>query len=237
MPKKIKVRLYIESQIVLNRAIPLSKDHLHYCFKVMRIKVGDNIFIFNKEYGEWECQLCQNFVLPEKLLRKYINKKSSCTLLCSKIPNQLLKQVIRQATELNVDAILLIETDFCNQKLNINYERLKKIAIEASEQCERMDVPIINDLLHDIEYLLNNFPENTDLIFCDENLSRKKIVKNAKLSRNTMILIGPEGGFSDHEREMLHNFPQTVAIKLSDNILQVDTAIVTAINYINFNLN
>lgn len=230
----MKIRLYIYAELAVGLHIALSKEQIFYCFRVMRAKINDVILVFNEIYGEWACNLFDNYAISIKLIRHSINRTHIQHLIFAKIPNQLLKKVIRQATELDINAISIINTNFCNQNLNINYERLKKITIEASEQCNRLDIPTINHSYRNIKDLLQNFPTNTNLIFCNERLCKNENY-NTKTNfqyQNNIILIGPEGGFSDKEQEMLSNFHQTIAISLSRNILQVDTAVVVAINYI-----
>lgn len=231
MSKKAKIRLYVKNKLAQGCPVQLSVEHFHYCFKVMRAKIGDSMLIFNETCGEWKVILHKNYVLPMNLERNFIAKSLENHLILGKVPNQLLKQIVRQATELDINRISIINTDFCNHTLKTNDERLQKIAIEAAEQCERLDILVIYSKFKNITDLLNNFPVNTNLIFCDEKLAQNKITAKKQFIQNNVILIGPEGGFSNREREMLNNFPQTIPIKLSDNILQVDTAVVTAINY------
>ena len=76
-----------------------------------------------------------------------------------------------------------------------------------------------------------------DLIFTDLNSNNKKI-DNSKLSdKPTCIIVGPEGDFSEGEREQILNFSKVQALKISENILRSETAVISTISIVNYVIN
>jgi 16S rRNA (uracil1498-N3)-methyltransferase len=111
-------------------------------------------------------------------------------------------------------------------------ERLHANAIEAAEQCEVLSVPTIAEEIA-LDRLLSDWPtqhENRKLVFADEGeassspLEALATLKGQKIG----LLVGPEGGFSDAEREKLRSLPFVVPISLGPRILRADTAAVAA---------
>ena len=109
-------------------------------------------------------------------------------------------------------------------------ERFKSLAIEAAEQTERMDIPEIGEA-EALSKTLARWPETTPLIFCDENSSAAPLQNYSDKLRGKPagILIGPEGGFSPKERQMLRALDFVIPITLGPRILRAETAVVSAL--------
>ena len=141
--------------------------------------------------------------------------------------------MIQKATELGITKFLPIIFDRTIVR-KINKERLEKVIIEAAEQSNRIQVPTMEDSQN-----LNNFlnKQNVDLIFTDLNSVKNKIDLK-KLSNNpTCIMVGPEGDFSESEREEILSYKGIQAIKINENILRSETAVISAISIINYAIN
>ena len=116
----------------------------------------------------------------------------------------------------------------------INKERLEKIIIEASEQSNRINVPIIEECQNLNDFLKTNL---IDLIFTDLNSKNNKIDKSKLKDRPVCIIIGPEGDFSEAEREKILSFKGVQPIKINENILRSETAVISAISIVNYVIN
>ena len=116
----------------------------------------------------------------------------------------------------------------------INKERLEKIVIEASEQSNRINVPLIEKAQNLDNFLKKN---SMDLIFTDLNSDNKKIDKSKLTDKPVCIIIGPEGDFSETEREEILSFKGVQSIKINENILRSETAVISAISIINYVIN
>ena len=230
------IRLFFVKSLSLNLTDKLDKSQSHYVAKVMRIKENEVFSLFNKE-GEWEAKILgisKNIVefKTTKQLRQKENAKE-LWLAFSPIKSNYQNFMIQKATELGVTKFLPIIFDRTIVR-KINKERLKKIVIEASEQSNRINVPIIEESQNLTNFLKTN---SIDLIFTDLNSKNNKIDKSKFTDRPVCIIIGPEGDFSESEREEILNFKGVQPIKINENILRSETAVISAISIVNYVIN
>ena len=115
----------------------------------------------------------------------------------------------------------------------INKERLEKVIIEAAEQSNRITVPIIEEPQKLENFLINDM----DLIFTDLNTTNTKIDLKKLTTKPTSVIIGPEGDFSEEEREKILKFNSVQPIKINENILRSETAVISALSIINYAIN
>ena len=227
-----KIRLFVNHTLGEAQSVPLNKDQAHYIFSVMRKSIGETILIFDGNNGEWEASI------------EEISKKSG-VLFCIKqtkpqiMPPDLwlffspLKKVrtdfiVEKATELGVAKIIPVQTEHTNAD-RIKLSRLNAHAVEAAEQCGGTYIPKIEEL-QKINEVLEHFPPDRRLLFCDEKLQASEVnLENLKKGK-WAILVGPEGGFSEIERNYLKGLKFTFSIGLGPRILRADTAAVTAIS-------
>ena len=141
--------------------------------------------------------------------------------------------MIQKATELGISKFLPIIFDRTIVR-KINKDRLEKIVIEACEQSNRISVPAIEQSQNLKSFLNSN---SMNLIFTDLNSDNKKIEKTKFSDEPICIIIGPEGDFSEHERHEILSFKGVQALKINDNILRSETAVISAISIINYVIN
>ena len=227
------IRLYFLENLSLNLVDKLDKLQSHYILKVMRLKIGDNISLFNKS-GEWEAKILNisksivEFKVTQQLRQKENSKE--LWLAFSPIKSNYFNFVIQKATELGVTKFFPIIFDRTVVR-KINKERLNKILIESSEQSNRLIVPIIEDPKTLNEFLnLNNF----ELIFTDLNSKNTKINTSKLSNKPICIIIGPEGDFSESERKKILSYKGVQPIKINENILRSETAVISAISIVNY---
>ena len=227
------IRLFFSKSLSLNLTTTLDKSQSHYISKVMRIKESEVFSLFNIS-GEWEAKILSisksivEFNITKKL-RQEENPKE-LWLAFSPIKSNYFNFMIQKATELGVTKFLPIIFDRTIVR-KINKERLEKVIIEAAEQSNRINVPSIEEP-KPLKDLLSN--EKMDLIFTDLNSQNKKLDLE-KLTRNsTCVIIGPEGDFSEKEREEILNFDSVQPIKINQNILRSETAVISALSIINY---
>ena len=228
------IRLFFEKSLSLNFNSKLDKNQSHYLSKVMRINVGQSFSLFNQS-GEWEAKV-QNIVkgIVEfsiiKKLRSASNEKE-IWLAFAPIKLNYLNLMIQKATEIGVTRFIPILTERTIVR-KLNEKRINKIIIEASEQSNRLKVPSLDRLVKLDTFLKSN--QNTNIIFGDLNTDNKKIeIKN---NNPLCILIGPEGDFSLNERENILKIKNLIPLKINDNILRSETAAISMISIISFNL-
>ena len=230
------IRLFFLNSLSKNMIDKLDKSQSHYLTKVMRLKKNDTFSLFNNT-GEWEAKILsitKNFI-EFKLINQLRQKENlkEFWLAFSPIKSNYQNFMIQKATELGVSKFLPIIFDRTIVR-KINKDRLEKIVIEACEQSNRINVPSIEK-----EQNLKNFlsSNSMNLIFTDLNSKNKKIEK-AKFSDDPIcIIIGPEGDFSEKERQEILSFKGVQALKINDNILRSETAVISTISIINYVVN
>ena len=230
------IRLFFSKTLSTNMSGKLDKSQSHYVNKVMRVKENEVFSLFNSS-GEWEAKILSisknivEFNITKQLRQKETTKE--LWLAFSPIKSNYFNFMIQKATELGVTKFLPIVFDRTIVR-KINKERLEKVIIEAAEQSNRINVPSIEE-----PQSLNSFLKNSkmDLIFTDLNTSNTKIDLNQLTSNPTCVIIGPEGDFSEIERQEILKFNGVQAIKINENILRSETAVISAISIINYAIN
>jgi|TARA_B100000700_G_C14986546_1_gene829139 16S rRNA (uracil1498-N3)-methyltransferase len=233
------VRLYFPDELKEGNVSRLSKNQSHYLKNVMRVKVGQTISLFNSENGEWDVKIISiedNLTKFEvKKISRPKNKEINIWLafsLIKKIPQDI---ILQKTTEIGVQKFIPL---ICERSVvrEINIERAKKILIESSEQSNRISVPKISEL-QKIDLFLENFPEDGHLFFCDINGKFSNLKKISNKKNPICILIGPEGDFSETERQLILKKKQTISTSIANNILRAETAAIAATTILSYNLN
>jgi len=232
------IRLFFQESLSLNFKSKLDKSQSHYLTKVMRIKIGESFSLFNNN-GEWSANIIRiskgivEFSVIEKLRQKENTKE--IWLAFSPIKSNYFNFMIQKATELGVTKFIPIIFDRTIVR-KINKERLEKIIIEATEQSNRINVPVL-EKPQNLKNFLNKNSGKIDLIFTDLNTKEKKLEINKKSNKPLCTIIGPEGDFSESERKQILNFEGVKPIKINENILRSETATISVISIINYILN
>jgi 16S rRNA (uracil1498-N3)-methyltransferase len=225
-------RIYINSRLGENSKIELASDHVHYVKTVLRLKVNDALRIFNGIDGEFLVQITDigknNLAVKIKEQLKKPYTESALTLAIAIIKQDKLMLTINMAVQLGITKIIPLITERC-QFRSVNIERLTKCAIEATEQSERLTPPIIEQAIKLQDYLKKN---NNFMLYANEHEKEENsILQISSLLNNNdiAIVIGPEGGFTNDELELLASHKNTKSISLGSNILRAETAAITAI--------
>ena len=230
------IRLFFSNSITTGMTDMLDKYQSHYLNKVMRVKENEFFSLFNIK-GEWEAKILKiSKGLVEFEIVKQLRQKENMKdlwLAFSPIKSNYQNFMIQKATELGVTKFLPIIFDRTIVR-SINVERLKKIAIEASEQSNRINIPSIEQTQNLESFLNSNL---VDLIFTDLNSTNKKIDKSKLTNKPICIIVGPEGDFSELEREKILTFKGVQTVKINENILRSETAVISAISIVNYAIN
>ena len=226
------IRLFFSESLSINLKSKLDKTQSHYISKVMRIKVGENFILFNQS-GEYKAKI-ENLVkgfVEFSIVKKLRSADASKEIWLAFTPIKLnyLNLMIQKATELGVTKFIPIITERTIVR-KINEKRIRKIIIEASEQSNRLNLPVLDKLKNLDEFIKEN--AQTTVIFGDLNSNNKKI--NIKGSDPICILIGPEGDFSVKERENISKLKKVIPLNINQNILRSETAAISMISIISF---
>ena len=227
MSTRPKIRLFVDQPLNEGQSVSVSRDHANYLFNVMRLDLGAEVALFNGQSGEWRAQVakagkragvlvCQTQTAPQ------VNPPD-VWLLFAPIKKARTDFIVEKATELGVARICPIHTDFTNSD-RIRQERLQAHAVEAAEQCGATFVPEVTTLAP-LSKVLEGWDESRSLIFADEAIAGEAAVELP--AAPAALVIGPEGGFSEPERNLLRTL--ATSLPLGPRILRADTAAVAAL--------
>ena len=237
----LKVRIYLDKKLNLDLDLILEKEDAHYLKNVMRLREGDNVFLFNSKDGEFKGEIISSDKknTKVKLISKIenINKPGNISLIFSLIKSSKLDYLIQKCTEVGVKSFSPIISEKSVAK-NLNIQRIERIIKESCEQSNQLYVPAIH-AVEKLEKKLKSLDKNSIVFFADINSSNKKIeevLKNNK-NREFYLLIGPEGDFSLKERDLLKSMSNCIHISLGQNILRSETAAVVGLTILNYQIN
>ena len=228
------IRLFYQENLSNNLKGKLDKKQSHYISKVMRIKENGKFNVFNNA-GEWVAKIIKiaNGFVEFRIVKQLrsIENANEIWLAFSPIKSNYFNFMIHKATEIGVTRFIPILTERTIVR-KLNEKRINKIIIEASEQSNRLKDPYLDKLTKLDAFLKLN--QNTNIIFGDINTENKKI--DLKNKNPLCVLIGPEGDFSLKERERILKLKNIIPLKINDNILRSETAAISMISIISFNL-
>ena len=228
------IRLFFEESLSLNLQSQLNRSQSHYLSKVMRLGSGQKFSLFN-ESGEWVAKVDDinkgivEFTIQKKL-RSAENDKE-IWLAFTPIKLNYLNLMIQKATELGITRFIPILTERTVVR-KLNEKRINKIIAEASEQSNRLNIPKLDKIIKLENFLKSN--QNINVVFGDLNSERTKL--NLEKKETICILIGPEGDFTVKERENILKHKKIFPIKINKNILRSETAAISMISIVSFNL-
>ncbi|WP_370339684.1 16S rRNA (uracil(1498)-N(3))-methyltransferase [Parvularcula marina] len=241
-------RLFLSSDLEAGAGLPLDGARWHYLHNVLRLGEGDEVLLFNGRDGEWRAHIQgaekrRGAVTLAVQTREQVTVPD-LTLLFAPLKKDPTELIIQKGTELGVRSFQPVVTRRTQlAKGGLKADRLETIAMEAAEQCERLDLPQIAEPVS-LEAALDALPSGTRLVFCDEAgdaadqrwggehgraAPMATRLADAETGGPWALLIGPEGGFSPEERAMLRKRDGVLAVSLGPRILKAETAAIAAI--------
>lgn len=229
-PPRSAPRLFVENALGEGQTVIISGSQAHYLSRVMRVNEGDVIILCDNVTGEWAARVGAISkrtleATAETLLRprEEVPDFTLCAALLKKTNFDL---VLEKATELGVRRIQPVIMRRCvADKLNL--ERARTIVTEAAEQCARTALPQLAEPVK-LGVLLRNWPTERRLFFADELGGMSASKAFTEKSGPAALLVGPEGGFDDAEREAIRALPAACPITLGPRILRGETASISA---------
>ena len=233
---KAKIRLYFPGKLSLEYPVKLENKQVHYLINVMRKKIDDSILVFNSVNGEYLAKISEiykNTIIVDIIKKiRDVKIENDIWLLFAPIKKSPTEYIVQKATELGVSKIIPVITERTITK-NLNLKRMQNIAIESSEQCERITIPEVC-AVKKLRDLIPNWDNDRIIFFCDETIRNDDVVKidfqNLSTKSFGAILVGPEGGFSTNETNYLTEKKFIRPIDLGPRILRSDTAVIAALS-------
>ncbi|NQU61027.1 MAG: 16S rRNA (uracil(1498)-N(3))-methyltransferase [Rhodospirillales bacterium] len=232
-------RLFVNAALKEGAPVALDRAQAHYLGRVMRLRAGDRVSLFNGKDGEWTAVIetaAKNRVsaIVENQTRSQ-EAEHGPWLSFAPIKKTPTDFIVEKATELGVSCLGPVFTQNTNST-RINLDRLRAHAIEAAEQCQRLTVPEIADAVS-IDQFIADWPKGRTLFWLDESGGGRPIVDvlsdlrdgPSGISHDCGFLSGPEGGFTVTELDALRERDFVVAVDLGPRVLRADTAALAAL--------
>ena len=239
---KTKRRIYIEEMpLAAAMEINLSETHAHYLTAVLRLTQGAEIHVFNARYGEWVAEIksarkAEVIIHIKNQTRAPLPSLArQLTLAFAPLKKDRTDFLVEKASELGANFLQPVFTDH-TQSDRVNIERLAATAIEAAEQCDRLDVPQVLEPVKLPNYL-DQLPPHALLFLAAESgaalavaTAFERIKTNIQNHPNIHFLIGPEGGFSETEFERFDRCANIHRLRLGPRLLRAETAAIAVLS-------
>ena len=226
-------RLFVEADLAAGAEVAADKAQAHYLLNVLRLKAGGAILLFNGRDGEWRAQIAEagkkSCTLVTEEQTRAQTSAPDLHYLFAPLKQARLDYMVQKAVEMGAGRLSPVITEF-TQVRRVNLQRMQANAIEAAEQCGILAIPEVDEP-KPLARLLSEWPAERRLIFCDEGAPFASPADTLKdFGRGpAALLIGPEAGFSEAERQKLLARPGVAVLSLGPRILRADTAAVAAL--------
>lgn len=223
------IRLNVAEPLVVGVPVEASPAQVHYLATVMRRGVGDAVHLFNGRDGEWEARISalargKATFLPTACVRPQA-PEPDLRLLFAPLKRDTTDLVVEKATELGVSVLQPVTTERTNAA-RINLDRMRSIAVEAAEQCERLTVPAILPL-NTLDRVLADWSDTIPLFVAMER--DQSVAPPPAGNGPAGLLIGPEGGLGPRDRTLLRRYSFIRPITLGSRILRAETAAIVGL--------
>lgn len=218
-------RFYVDEALEKGDVVKLSIAQMHHAFSVLRMTEGDVLHLFNEEFGEWLARVDNRkngLVVCDELLVEPREEKGP-RLACCLINPSRFSMVLEKSTELGVCEIIPIVSQF-SQYRTINKDKCIQTLISAAEQSCRLSIPKLFDIVSLADFI-KNFPPKDTLLVGDTSANSKRL--REVMAENCTFLVGPEGGFSEAEREIFSSCELIKTFYFGNNILRAETAAIS----------
>jgi 16S rRNA (uracil1498-N3)-methyltransferase len=228
-------RLFIDAPLQAGARIALDRGQANYLLNVLRLKAGESVLIFNGQDGEWRAEVEVEGRKAAGLVCVELTREQGAApdiiYAFAPLKHARLDYMVQKAVEMGAGVLQPILTRR-TQASRVNLERMRSNAVEAAEQCGILSIPEVCEE-ENLERFLKGLEKDRLVVFCDENAPVSNPVEAlAKLGNNQaglVVIVGPEGGFTDQERALVAAHERCVCVSLGPRILRADTAAVAAL--------
>jgi 16S rRNA (uracil1498-N3)-methyltransferase len=227
------IRLFVTPDLAAGAELALDEGQSRYLAAVMRLAAGDELLAFNGRDGEWRARVAsvgkRQVVLAIEAQARPQAGGPDLDLVVALVKRARLETIVEKAAELGARRVRPVITERTNAD-HTRVDRLNAIAVEAAEQTGRLDVPQVLEPVK-LDRLLADWEDGRRLLFCDEAGDTAPVLQAlaGQPAGPWAILIGPEGGFSPRERDILRALPFATPAGLGPRILRADTAAISAL--------
>jgi 16S rRNA (uracil1498-N3)-methyltransferase len=228
-------RLYIEGPLEEGAKVALDRGQSHYLVRVLRLRPGNRVLVFNGRDGEWAATLAPEQRTAALVVGPLLRAQTAAPdlhYLFAPLKAARFDYMVQKAVEMGASLLQPVLTRH-GQVARVNADRMRANAVEAAEQCGILSLPTVQPPLTLPRLLAERDPARR-LVFCDEDAEVTSPVAalDGLLRSPLAVLIGPEGGFAEDERTALLKEPNVVRLSLGPRILRADTAAVAALTLV-----
>ena len=240
-------RVYLDAPLIGGKEVSLDRDQANYLCNVLRLGQGDAVLLFNGRDGEWQAELASTgkraLTATVGIRMREQPRPLDLHFMFAPLKHARLDYLVQKAVEMGVSRLQPVITRH-TQVARVNLDRMRANVIEAAQQCGVLTLPEIKEPVA-FKTIAGSADADRLLVFCDEDAEVKDPVAAlvaarpmaqallpAEASRVALplaVLIGPEGGFAEEEREALRKRPNVLRLALGPRILRADTAAVAAL--------
>lgn len=227
-------RLFVEPPLAQDARVPLDRDQSNYLGNVLRLTAGAEVLAFNGRDGEWQAAIegrkrPDNLVILQQVRPQ--DRLPDLAYVFAPLKHARLDYTVQKAVEMGAAILQPVQTRF-TQASRVNTERMRANVVEAAEQCGILSLATVAEPAP-LERYLSQRPADRLLVFCDEAAEVENPIQSLQQARaaghGIDVLIGPEGGFAEEERDLLLRQPRILRLALGPRILRADTAAVAAL--------
>ena len=229
-PPKSLPRLFVRTALTEGASVALDAGQANYLGNVMRLGEGSEVLLFDGRSGEWLAKITE---AAKKRMTLNVERRTrepevipEIWLAFAPVKRAQTDWLVEKATELGAARLLPVTTQRTIAE-RVKLERLQAIAIEAAEQCGRTKLLAIDEPVP-LGRLLAERDTERRLYFADERGG--EAAADSFIPGAALILIGPEGGFTDEERDTIRAAPNAMPISLGPRILRAETAALAALS-------
>jgi 16S rRNA (uracil1498-N3)-methyltransferase len=228
-PPKSLSRLFVRAALNVGTSVELDTAQANYLGNVMRLGVGAELLVFDGASGEWLARISEaakkRMILTVERRTREPETVPDVWLAFAPVKRAQTDWLVEKATELGAARLIPVITQRTVTQ-RVKLERLEAIAIEAAEQCGRTRLPEITGPVS-LKQLLAGCNPPRRLYFADERGGETAL--KAFVRGSALILTGPEGGFTEEERALVREAPDTIPVSLGPRILRAETAALAAL--------
>jgi 16S rRNA (uracil1498-N3)-methyltransferase len=235
---KPAARLHVETTLLSGVPVELSAGQAHYLKSVLRLRSGRHVLLFNGRDGEWLAELTElgkgKAAASALMQTREQAPEPDLWLLFAPIKGDRIDSVAEKATELGIARLQPVMTRYTVVG-RVNVDRLRARAVEAAEQCGRLSVPEVLQP-QPLREILASWPKERRLFACAEAGPARPLAEvlcedcaRSEAALPSGLLVGPEGGFSPDELDLLAELAFVTAVGLGPRLLRSDTAAIAAL--------
>ena len=226
--------IFIENFLNENKLVELDKKKTHHFINVLRIKSGERVLILDgkgaRAITEFLVENKNKATLKYDRVEVVEENLIHFDIAIGKLKKEALDLSLKMATELGCRKIYVMNTDY-SQSYTLNHERAMKLLISSLEQSNNYYLPSLEEVnFKDLDLNIYDRSFSFSLNKTTE-LTPSKIYNDVSLSK-ILLIIGPEGGLSESEEDLLSTNLNSIPIKIDSPIMRAPTAMACAMGYV-----